>query len=107
MILRRLLRGLLPIAVALSACELLLPLPSGQPGPTVTCVDVEPTYCDQIADDVLTSYPSGHGEPATVVIRCVVDAPCAIDRLDSEGIADVTMEDGFEWDRGFGPQVGT
>ena len=73
----------------------------------LTWVDVDQSYCGQIVDDILTSYPPGHGTPATVVVRCLIDAPCAFDRLKSEGVAEVTMEDGFQWDRGFGPGVVT
>lgn len=72
----------------------------------ITCGDTETTYCQQIVDQLLSSPPPGHGDVDAIVVRCLVNPPCAADRLDSEGIAVITMEDGFQWDQGFGPGMG-
>lgn len=87
-----------------AGCELLFPTPTG---PEISCVEVESGYCNEIVVTLLASPPAGHGEVEAVVVRCRTNPPCAADRLKSEGIAVVTMEDGFVWEQGFGPQVGT
>lgn len=97
--------GVLLLAFTLAtSCEWVLPAP---PEPEISCVDVETSYCQRIADEVLASPPPGHGVAESVVLRCITDPPCAADRLDSEGRAVITMEDGFQWDQGFGPGMGT
>jgi hypothetical protein len=96
--------GALFVCAVLSSCNWLLPVPKSA---EISCVDVETSYCHRVAEQLIASPPPGHGAAQSVVLRCITKPPCAADRLDSEGIATVSMSDGFLWDQGFGPSMGT